>query len=36
MGQGISYAPHMAIKSLVLADFIAKWTKIQMLLAAID
>ena len=30
MGQGISYAPQMAIKSQVLADFIAKWTEVQM------
>ena len=29
MGQGISYAPRMAIKSQVLADFIAEWTEIQ-------
>ena len=36
MGQGISYAPRMAIKSQVLANFIAEWTKIQMLLVAID
>ena len=30
------YAPQMAIKSLVLADFVAKWSEIQMPLAAID
>ena len=36
MGQGISYAPRMAIKSQVLADFVAKWTEIQMPLAAVD
>ena len=30
MGQGISYAPRMAIKSQVLADFVAEWTKVQM------
>ena len=30
MGQGISYAPQRAIKSQVLADFIAEWTEIQM------
>ena len=36
MGQGISYAPQMAIKSQVLANFIVEWTKIQMLSAAVD
>ena len=36
MGQGISYAPRMAIKSQVLADFVAEWTEIQMPPAAID
>ena len=36
MGQVISYAPWMAIKSQVLADFIAEWTKVQMPLAVID
>ena len=36
MGQGISYAPQMTIKSQVLADFIAEWTEIQMLPAVID
>ena len=36
MGQGISYAPRMAIKSQVLADFVAEWTKIQMPQAVID
>ena len=36
MGQGISYAPRTAIKSQVLADFIAEWTEVQMLLAVID
>ena len=30
MGQRISYAPWMAIKSQVLADFIVEWTGIQM------
>jgi hypothetical protein len=29
MGQNISYAPCSAIKSEVLADFVAEWTKIQ-------
>ena len=36
MGQGISYAPLMAIKSQVLADFIAEWTEVQMPLVVID
>ena len=36
MGQGISYAPRTIIKSQVLADFIAEWTEVQMLLAIID
>ena len=36
MGQGISYAPRTAIKSQVLADFIAEWTEVQMLPAVID
>ena len=36
MGQGISYAPRTAIKSQVLADFIAEWTKIQMPPAVVD
>jgi hypothetical protein len=30
MGQSIAYAPRTAIKSHVLADFVAEWTKIQM------
>ena len=30
MGQGISYASRMAIKSQVLADFIVEWTEVQM------
>jgi hypothetical protein len=29
MGQNITYAPRSAIKSHVLADFVAEWTKIQ-------
>jgi hypothetical protein len=29
MGEGIMYAPQNAIKSLVLADFLVEWTKIQ-------
>ena len=36
MGQGISYAPRTAIKSQVLADFVAEWIEIQMLPALID
>ena len=36
MGQGISYAPRTTIKSQVLADFIAKWTEVQMSLAVVD
>ena len=36
MGQGISYAPRMAIKSQALADFITEWTEVPMLPAAID
>lgn len=28
MGQSITYAPHTAIKSQVLADFVAEWTEI--------
>ena len=28
MGQGILYAPWMAIKSQALADFVVEWTKI--------
>ena len=29
MDQGIMYASRMAIKSQVLADFIAEWTEVQ-------
>ena len=36
MGQGISYAPWMVIKSQVLADFVVEWTEIQMPPAVID
>ena len=36
MDQGFLYAPRIAIKSQVLADFIAEWTKIQMPSVAID
>ena len=30
MGQDIAYAPRIAIKSQVLADFMAEWTEVQM------
>jgi hypothetical protein len=36
MGQNISYAPHSAIKSQVLADFVAEWTEIQTPPASIE
>ena len=36
MGQGISYAPRMAIKYQVLANFIAEWTEIQIPPAVVD
>ena len=36
MGQGISYAPRTAIKSQVLADFVAEWTKVLMPPAVVD
>ena len=36
MDQGIMYAPRTAIKSQVLADFVAEWTEIQMPQAAVD
>ena len=36
MGQGISYAPWMTIKSQVLADFVVEWTEVQMPPVAID
>jgi hypothetical protein len=36
MGAGISYAPRIAIKYQVLADFVVEWTEIQMLPAAVD
>jgi hypothetical protein len=29
MGQNISYAPHSAIKSQVLVEFVVEWTEIQ-------
>ena len=36
MGQGISYASRTSIKSQVLTDFIAEWTKVQMPPTVID
>ena len=36
MDQGITYAPRTAIKSYVLADFIAEWTEVQMPPAVVD
>ena len=36
MGQGISYAPRTAIKSQVLADFVAEWTEVQMAPAVVN
>ena len=36
MDQGITYAPRTAIKSQMLADFIAEWTEVQMPPAVID
>ena len=36
MGQGIAYASWKTIKSQVLADFIAEWTKVQMPPAVTD
>ena len=36
MGQGISYASRTAIKSQVLANFVAEWTEAQMPPAVVD
>ena len=36
MGQGIAYASQTAIKSQVLANFVAEWTEVQMPSAVID
>ena len=36
MDQGIVYAPRTAIKSQVLADFIAEWTEVQIPPAVVD
>ena len=30
MGETLTYAPHKAIKSQILADFVAEWTDIQL------
>ena len=36
MDQGVMYAPQTAIKSQVLADFVAEWTEIQMPPVVVD
>jgi hypothetical protein len=36
MGEGITYAPHVAIKSQALANFIAEWTEVQVPPTAVD
>ena len=36
MDQGIAYASRIAIKSQVLADFVAEWTEVQMPPAVVD
>jgi hypothetical protein len=36
MGQGITYAPRIAIKSQALADFVAEWTETQLPPAPLD
>ena len=36
MGQGIAYASRTAIKSQVLANFVAEWTEVQMPPAVVD
>lgn len=36
MGEGITYPPRTAVKSQVLVDFVAEWTKVQMPLAPTD
>jgi hypothetical protein len=30
MGETLAYAPHTAIKSQILADFVAEWTDTQL------
>jgi hypothetical protein len=36
MGEGITYAPRIAIKSQALADFVVEWTEVQMPPLAVD
>jgi hypothetical protein len=36
MGEGITYAPRRAIKSQVLADFVAEWIETQMAPALVE
>ena len=36
MGHDITYAPHTAIKSRVLTDFVAEWTETQLPVALVD
>jgi len=36
MGQGILYAPRTAIKSQLLANFVAEWTEVKIPLAVVD
>jgi hypothetical protein len=36
MGEGITYAPQMAIKSQMLADFMAKWTETELPSAPVE
>ena len=36
MSQGITYVSQTAIKSQVLADFVAEWTEVQMPLEVVD
>ena len=35
-GHEITYAPHTAIKSRVLAEFVAEWTESQLSIAPVD
>jgi hypothetical protein len=36
MGEGITYAPRKAIKSQMLADFVAEWSETQMPPASVE
>jgi hypothetical protein len=36
MGEGLAYAPWIAIKSQVLGDFIAEWTESQVPSTVVD